>query len=210
MAAREAEGGADVPLVERRRVAQLLRELGCEVVTSDAPDTDFAPLAAALAPLRDALAPRPRVRRSARGLLLPEHAAARTGREPAYDRDPLIGLSNVLAPPLRRVAGEPGVWEVTFGALYEGHPGFVHGGFVAAVLDHVLGVAASSAGVAAMTGTLTTRYRRPTPVDTRLVGRGAVARVEGRKVFCTATLAAGEEIVAESDGIYLRVDADRY
>lgn len=46
---------------------------------------------------------------------------------------------------------------MVFGDAYGGHPGFAHGGYVSAVLDHVLGVVASSSGVATMTGTLTTR-----------------------------------------------------
>jgi acyl-coenzyme A thioesterase PaaI-like protein len=99
---------------------------------------------------------------------------------------------------------------VTFGEAYEGHPGFVHGGYVAAIVDHVLGVTASSAGAAAMTGTLTTRYRRPTPVKTRLTCVGKVTRVEGRKVFCEATVEADGVLVADADGIYFRVDPNRY
>lgn len=202
---------SDEVLDERRRVAGLLRELIREVVTADTDDASFAPIADALIPVRDRLAQEKRLENEVRGLHTREHAAVRFGRVPVYDRDPLIGLSNPLAPPLRRVeGGGPAEWEVTFGDAYGGHPGFVHGGYVAAVIDHVLGVTASSAGFATMTGSLTTHYRLPTPLHTRLLCRGDVSRVEGRKVFCRGTLEANGALIAEAEGVYIRVDPDRY
>ena len=99
---------------------------------------------------------------------------------------------------------------MTFGEAYEGHPGFVHGGHVSAVLDLVLGVVSASGGVATMTGTLTTRYRRPTPSKRELVCRGEIERVEGRKVFSRAVLMDGDTLIAEADGIFLRVDPGRH
>ena len=202
---------SDAPLIERRRVAQVLRDLAYQLATADIADADLAPIATALEPLRARLASEPRLVLNVSGLHSSDHARARFGREPLYDRDPLVGLSNPLAPPLRRVEGGGlSEWEVTFSESYAGHPGLVHGGYVAAVVDHVLGVAASSSGVASMTGTLTTRYRRPTPLNTRLVCVGTVDKVEGRKVFCRATLEAEGELLVEAEGLYLRVDLDRY
>jgi acyl-coenzyme A thioesterase PaaI-like protein len=201
----------DKPLDKRRLAAQRVRELTHEITTADADDADFAVVASTLEPLIERLANDPRIALEVDGLHTKDHAAVRHGREPAYDRDPLIGLSNPLAPPLSRCAGpDSNEWEVTFGDAYGGHPGLAHGGYVAAVLDHVLGVAASSSGSAAMTGTLTTRFLRPTPLNERLVCIGNVDRVDGRKVFCSATLDASGTVVAEAQGVYLRVDPDRY
>lgn len=185
------------PVRQRRRMAQVLRDLARQAITVDVDDAELAPIASALEPLRDRLAGAPRL--------------DRTGRDLVSDCDPLIGLSNPLAPPLRRVeGGGPDEWEVTFSDAYEGHPGLVHGGYVAAVIDHVLGVAAVSGGITSMTGTLTTRYRRPTPLNTRLVCNGTVERVEGRKVFCRATLTADDVLLAEAEGIYVRVAPTRF
>jgi hypothetical protein len=201
----------DQSLDQRRRAAQCLRELVHEITTADANDSDFAAIAAALEPLRDRLASSPRIMLAVDGLHTKEHAAVRSGREPAYDRDPLIGQSNPLAPPLSRCGGEDSnEWEVTFGDAYGGHPGLVHGGYVAAVLDHVLGVTASSSGFACMTGTLTTRFCRPTPLNVRLTCFGRIERVDGRKVFCNASLDAAGTVVAEAEGVYLHVDPNRY
>jgi hypothetical protein len=201
----------DQPLEERRRVAQRLRDLAREITTADADDREFATVAEALGELRDQLAHYPRIEFQVGGLHTKDHAAKRSGREPAYDRDPLIGLSNPLAPPLVRSGGlDVNEWEVTFGDAYGGHPSLVHGGYVAAILDHVLGVAASSTGSAAMTGTLTTRFRKPTPLNTRLRCVGAVDRTEGRKVFCSAELSADGTTLADAHGVYFRVEPDRY
>lgn len=200
----------DLPLAGRRRTAALIRDLTCEVVTADISDKEFVAIADQIEKLRHRLAQEPRLQRDVDGLHTADHAAKREGREPAYDRDPMIGLSNPLAPPLQRSAAIEGAWEVVFGASYEGHPGLAHGGYVAAVIDHVLGVVASGTGVAAMTGTLTTRYRRPTPLHTTLVCQGTIDRIEGRKVFCNATLEADGVVIAEGDGIFFQVDPDRY
>jgi acyl-coenzyme A thioesterase PaaI-like protein len=198
-------------LTGRRRTAAILREIIREVVTVDVDDAELAAVADALEPLRVRLAKEPRLQRDVDGLHTKDHAGAQHGRTPLYDRDPLVGLSNPLAPPITAVAGTDRTeWEVVFGDAYGGHPGFAHGGFVSAVFDHVLGVVCATSGMATMTGTLTTRYRRPTPLHRRLVCRGKLDRVEGRKVFCSGVLEGDEGVVAEAEGVFIRVDADRY
>jgi acyl-coenzyme A thioesterase PaaI-like protein len=99
---------------------------------------------------------------------------------------------------------------VCFGAAYEGPPGCVHGGFVAAAFDEVLGYAQSLTGNPGMTGTLTVRYRRPTPLHTELRFEAHVDRVEGRKIFALGTLHAGETLCAEAEGIFVSIDRTRF
>ena len=63
------------------------------------------------------------------------------------DRSPFMGLMNPLAPPMRIWHdADDGEWgsvngSVTFGEPYEGPPGHVHGGYLAAIFDEVLGQA---------------------------------------------------------------------
>lgn len=58
------------------------------------------------------------------------------------DHSPLVGPLNPLAPPIVISAdGTKVTGVVTFGAAYEGPPGCVHGGFIAAAFDEVLGLA---------------------------------------------------------------------
>jgi uncharacterized protein (TIGR00369 family) len=59
---------------------------------------------------------------------------------------------------------------------YEGPPGAVHGGIVAAYLDEVLaGAAVQHTGRMYVTGELSVRYVKPTPIERPLRRRGQVA-----------------------------------
>jgi acyl-coenzyme A thioesterase PaaI-like protein len=95
---------------------------------------------------------------------------------------------------------------VTFEWAYQGPPGHVHGGFVAAMFDEALGLTQSLSGQPGMTGTLTVRYRKPTPLNTELRLEGRILRVEGRKIFTAAQLRAGETLTAEADAVFITVD----
>lgn len=56
-----------------------------------------------------------------------------------FDHSPMLGRANPLAPPieLRVVDDHTMEGTATFGAAYEGPPGCVHGGYVAAAFDEV-------------------------------------------------------------------------
>ena len=128
-----------------------------------------------------------------------------------FDHSPLIGQANPVAPPLRLwVEGEEVVGTAVFGRQYEGPPGHVHGGMVAAAFDEALGMVQAMTGRPGMTGTLTVRYRRPTPLHQELRFRARVERVEGRKIFASGTLHAGEVLCAEAEGVFISVDFDRF
>ena len=127
-----------------------------------------------------------------------------------YDNSPLMGLSNPLAPPMHvdmqtdRVVGT-----VTFGSAYEGPPGHVHGGFIAAMFDDLLGLAQSLSGTHGMTGRLTIHYRSPTPLHTELRMDGWLERADGRKIVCRGTLHAGDVLCAEAEGLFITIDFSR-
>ena len=128
-----------------------------------------------------------------------------------FDRSPLIGLANPLAPPIRlRTEGDRVFGDVRFGSAYEGPPGCLHGGFVAAAFDEVLGFAQSLTGNPGMTGTLTIRYKAPTPLHTDLRFEAWVEKVDGRKIFARGTLSAGRLVTAEAEGLFISIDAGRF
>jgi acyl-coenzyme A thioesterase PaaI-like protein len=128
-----------------------------------------------------------------------------------FDWSPLLGMANPLAPPLQ-ASVEDGivVGRVRFGAAYEGPPGCVHGGYVAAAFDEVLGLAQSLSGQVGMTANLTVRYRRPTPLHTDLRFEGRLLSVNGRKVIASGVLLAGEEVTAEAEGLFITVTPERF
>ena len=126
--------------------------------------------------------------------------------------NPLEGPGNPLAPPLSwtYVGHDEVRAEVLLGAAHEGPPGRVHGGWVAAVLDHVLGRATAAAGYPGMTASLTIDYLRGTPYGVPLVAEGRLERRDGRKLHATGTLRAGAEICATAKAILVHFSADRF
>jgi acyl-coenzyme A thioesterase PaaI-like protein len=131
--------------------------------------------------------------------------------ETFFDWSPVLGLSNPLAPPMHlAVQGETVVALTRFGSAYEGPPGCVHGGFVAAAFDDVLGLTQSLSGQMGMTGTLTVRYRRPTPLYAELRFEGRVEEVSGRKVTTSGQLYAGGSLTAEATGLFISVSPEHF
>lgn len=85
--------------------------------------------------------------------------------------------------------------------IYAGPPGAAHGGIVAAYLDEVLAAAAvHHTNRLHVTGELSVRYVRPTPVERPLLGRGRATAATGRYVAVEGTLEDLEtrEVVARA------------
>jgi acyl-coenzyme A thioesterase PaaI-like protein len=123
-----------------------------------------------------------------------------------FDHSPMLGRANPLAPPIDLwLEGDRMVGTATFGAAYEGPPGCVHGGYVAAAFDEVLGSTQSLSGSPGMTGRLTVSYRSPTPLETELRFIGWLERVEGRKIFTRGELWAGDRLCAEAEGLFISI-----
>ena len=125
------------------------------------------------------------------------------------DRSPIIGGINPLSVPMKmEIDGDGGkesvvVGRATFDAPYEGPPGCVHGGFIAAYFDEVLGMAQSLSGNPGMTVNLTVDYRSPTPLGQPVVFRGWVVSVDGRKISVAGTLHHGETLCADAKGLFV-------
>ncbi|HEY3141166.1 MAG TPA: PaaI family thioesterase [Acidimicrobiales bacterium] len=124
-----------------------------------------------------------------------------------FDHSPMLGRANPLAPPLMLWAEDEVMHGLaTFDAAYEGPPGCVHGGYIAAAFDEVLGSTQSLAGQPGMTGRLTVNYRSPTPLRTELRFTARVVEVSGRKTFTHGTLHAGDRLCAEAEGLFISID----
>jgi acyl-coenzyme A thioesterase PaaI-like protein len=134
------------------------------------------------------------------------------GRDPHafFDHSPMLGRANPLAPPLDLWVADDAVHgRAVFQAAYEGPPGCVHGGYIAAAFDEVLGSTQSMGGRPGMTGRLTIHYRSPTPLRTELRFEGRVVEVTGRKTFTYGTLHAGERLCAEAEGLFIAIDIEK-
>ena len=120
------------------------------------------------------------------------------------ERSGITGASNPLSAPLHlSLDGDRVVGWAEYAHQYEGPPGCVHGGFVAAAFDDLLGAAQTLSGIAGFTGTLTIRMLRPTPLLRRIDYEGGVTRVEGRKIFTWGRAAHAGELVAEAEGLFV-------
>lgn len=122
------------------------------------------------------------------------------------ERSGISGRSNPLAPPLYIDMSDP---EVTRGHAvwtdaYEGPTHCLHGGFVAAAFDDLLGCAQMASGYAGFTGTLTVRMILPTPLNRRIDYEAGVRSVEGRKILCWGTARDGEDLLAEAECLFIR------
>ena len=186
---------------QKRRLASATRLVIERLVASDAPEAELRAAAEGLERYAEALKKHPRLKHF--------HGYAETANAgdvgAFFDQSPLIGLANPLSPPIRVEATGPksARGTVTFGSAYEGPPGCVHGGFVAAAFDEVLGFVQSLSSQPGFTGTLTVRYRSPTPLHEELRFDGEYVRIEGRKTFTEARVHAGERLCAEAEGIFI-------
>lgn len=121
--------------------------------------------------------------------------------------DPAAGTHNAIAPPLR-MWGQPDgsvVGRITLGIAYQGPPGLVHGGICALLLDHAMGMANHWAGTSGMTGTLTVRYERPTPLFRELEVRARQLRVQGRRIEIEASIRDGDQVCVVGQGQFVNV-----
>ena len=92
--------------------------------------------------------------------------------------------------------------------VYEGPPGAVHGGIVAAYLDEVLaGAAVNHTGRMYVTGELTVRYVKGTPIERPLLGRGRAVLDSGKYIDLEATIEDWEtgEVVAKASARFLPI-----
>jgi acyl-coenzyme A thioesterase PaaI-like protein len=203
---------------ERRRLAAAMRTVIERLIASDAPETELREAANRLEQYGEHLGTHPRRKRyegiaeSALAQLresgeMPPAAEVQRAIGPGhFDFSPLIGRSNPLAPPitLREENGRV-VGEATFGSAYEGPPNCLHGGYVAAAFDEVLGFAQSLTGAPGMTGRLDISYRSPTPLHTLLHFDAWVEGVEGRKIPAKSTLKTGDRLCAEATGLFITI-----
>ncbi len=95
-------------------------------------------------------------------------------------------------------------------ATFEGHPGLLHGGIIATLLDEAMSKSVRARGFTAMTRHMEVDYLRPVPSVTPLRIEGRVTRSEGRKHWSEARiLNAQGTVLAQSKGLFIEIPAGR-
>ena len=186
----------------KRRVAQALRELTDALVTSAPSVEEMNEIAGQLEQQARQFEQAPRLYGQMEFQADGEHGP-RAGVN--HELNAVGGWSNPLSPGLNIwFEGERAFGTVTLGWAYEGPPRHVHGGYVAAVFDQFAGVAQMAGKQPGMTGRLTVRYHRPTPLNVELNLEAWVESVEGRKTLMAAEMRAGDTVTATCEALFIR------
>ena len=97
-----------------------------------------------------------------------------------------------------------------FDYQYEGPPTCVHGGVIAMVFDEMLGAANIMAGSPAMTGTLTIKYRKPTPLRTPLRLEARFSSEKAERSGPTGPSSTATSSPPRPKGIFIEVVPQRF
>jgi hypothetical protein len=179
---------------EVKRVIELVAHLDSDAVDGDAVDRATEQVRA----VADSLEPLPSLHATG-GL------GSQTGAQGSLlERSGISGRSNPLAPPVQwTVTDTVTTGSAVYSPAYEGPIGHVHGGFVAAAFDDLMGAAQVAGGSAGYTGTLTVKMVRPTPLGRRIDYLAGVDRVEGRKIWVWARSSCDGELLAEASILFI-------
>lgn len=94
---------------------------------------------------------------------------------------------------------------------HQGYDGYLHGGVVTALLDETMGWAFFQRGVWGVTARLTVAFRAPVVLGQELLVSGWIVRERSRAIETKGQLerASDGAILAEADGLFLRMPAER-
>jgi uncharacterized protein (TIGR00369 family) len=98
------------------------------------------------------------------------------------------------------------VCPATISDSFEGHPGYLHGGIIATLLDETMSKSVRARGLTAMTRHMEVDFRRPVPSRAPIRMEGRVVRSEGRKHWVEAHILDSDgKALAHSKGLFLEV-----
>ena len=180
----------------KHRLAGLLRQLAQECATVDPAAAGAGKLVALSGPLAAVLSEleaMPRI-----------DPRQRSADASLAERGPFVGAGNPIASPLHlRLDGRTARGWAVYGSAYEGGIGDMHGGAVMAAFDDLLGCVQMAGPVVGRTGTLTVRFRAPSPIGRRIDYVGRLDRVEGRKAFCSGEATSEGVLLAEAEAVFI-------
>ena len=99
--------------------------------------------------------------------------------------------------------------EFTPTEFYQGWPGIVHGGIITSMLDEAMGWATRLSGFNAVTAKIRANFKRPIPVDERLLISAAITRNRGRYIESKAEVSLPDgTLMAEGTSTYVIIEAN--
>jgi acyl-coenzyme A thioesterase PaaI-like protein len=131
-------------------------------------------------------------------------------RHPMDDRA-VAGPANPTAVEFAsRREGDDAVADVEFGPAFEGAPGRVHGGMVAAVFDDLVGFVLAVVGEPGFTGRLAVEYRAPVPTETMIEFRARLRERDGRKLHVDAEARLANKVLATAEATMILVAPEHW
>ncbi len=186
--------------IGRRKLASAMRELIEASTISDVSPEQAESIAEEL----QTLSARLRENRQLRGVI--EYGKAH-GSFPVANHEILCvgGASHPMAPGLKHwIDGEKVRGSVSFDWAYEGPPGHTHGGWVAAIFDHFMGMAHMRSGAPGMTGGLTVHYHRPTPLNKTIDIVAEIEPLDSRKTQVRAEMRCEGVLTANAEALFIK------
>lgn len=100
----------------------------------------------------------------------------------------------------------------TFKDVHQSYPGRVHGGMISALLDELAGRAlwVTDPELFGVTATMTIKFRKPVPYNTKLFGQGEMVKRSGRLFTAKAkVMDENKNTLAELEGTYMILSANQ-
>jgi uncharacterized protein (TIGR00369 family) len=89
---------------------------------------------------------------------------------------------------------------------FEGHPGYLHGGVIATLLDEAMSKSVRARNALAMTRELKVEYLRPVPSCAPIRIEGRIVKHEGRKYWAEAAILDERRTrLAHSTGVFIEI-----
>lgn len=202
------------------RLASALRTINHALVGKNIPPAEVTQLADTLEPLASAFTTLTGDKRTRQFGVVSDRSESSVGSGYEYGAGnalsyrPVSGKCNAVSPEMQYFQDAQGLTgKVTFGAAYEGPPSLVHGGYIAACMDEMFGIAVSHSDIKepCMTGTMKVIYRAPVPLEKEITYRAWVEKTEGRKVFAKCSVKDDKDnLCCEGEAIFLKIDPALY
>ncbi|WP_340317904.1 PaaI family thioesterase [Rhizorhabdus argentea] len=181
----------------RLNVAEAVRDIVHRLARSEAGDAELAAVAQLLREAGAVLEGQPEREGYVRSV-----EGALTGLGTLSELGPFTGRLHPTSPQMDLLLGtDRAEARATYGSVHQGAPGFVHGGYIAATFDEMLGVVQRD--TVRMTVELKLSYRAPVPLHEEVRYTSWLDRVEGRKAFVVGTLHHGDRLCAEATAVFV-------
>lgn len=188
----------------RRRIGEALKQVTDRMVRCDAPLDELAAVARELEAVASRTAGYGRRSQSAIYERFFNRTASRRDVLDILDYEIFTGRATPISPPMELwLDGDRVRGKANLGLPFQGPPGRVHGGVIAAMLDVLMAKTQDLSGTMGVTGTLNIRYIRGTPLKTDIDMEARILRTEGRKLFCEGRFFVNGEQTVHAEGIWI-------